>query len=152
MKNIKVKTTVRLLDLMPTILDFSKIPIPKAIVGKSLVPLFYDVNANIGLPDKFFAETKFRVVDKTAVYTRQWEYIENNKGFPESNMHELQRRGIKEIGQLTDQIYKNKDVAKTLAAYLQSWKTEFPATESTPLKNEIPKETLEQLRSLGYFR
>ncbi len=152
LKNTKVKTTVRLLDLMPTILDFAGIPIPKSIVGKSLLPLFHDVNADIGLPDRFFAETKFRVVDKTAVYSPQWEYIENIDNLPGTNMYELQHRGIKENGKLTDQIHKHKSLAKTLQAYLQSWKVEFSATESTPLKNEIPKETLEQLRSLGYFR
>lgn len=151
LKDVKVKTPVRLLDFMPTILDFVGIPIPKSAVGKSLRPLFYNLNADIGLPDHFFAETRFREVDKMAVYAPKWEYIENLNGFPENNMHELQPRGIKENGRRTDQLFRNKAIARELAASLHSWRSKFPSAKPTPLKGKMSQEMIEQLKSLGYL-
>jgi arylsulfatase A-like enzyme len=52
-----VERPVRLLDLMPTLLDCASVPVPDGIEGRSLLR---DEEAVVDLPEIFIAETRFR--------------------------------------------------------------------------------------------
>ena len=72
-----IERPVRLLDLMPTILDYAAVPVPDGIEGRSLLPLLRDEDAAVDLPETFVAETRFRRQNKIAAYAKEWKYIEN---------------------------------------------------------------------------
>ncbi len=150
-KNKRIKERVRLLDLMPTVLDYIGIAPPENIQGRSALELIAGDNAPGRHPEYFFAETSWRDTDKIAVYGDKWKYIENHDGWQGVNIFELQPMGIKENGKMTDKIHDNPGIAKKLKGILYQWKNKNPKVkESQPSKKPGKKET-DQLKSLGYL-
>ncbi len=147
-----VERPVRLLDVMPTILDFVGIRPPDAIVGKSLVPLFDHEPGQVELPELFVVETEFRESRKCAVYSREWKYIENDDSYTGVNPRELQPVGIEEDGKLTDRIADHVEIADSMREFLLAWRERYPRAESTPYEEQISAEELSQLKSLGYMQ
>lgn len=145
-----VQEPVRLVDVMPTILDFLDISAPKEIVGKSLLPMIGSDSSEMGLPEGFVAETYFRGLNKIAVYSSQWKYIENRDGYPGVNEQELQPTGVKEDGRLTDAINTHPEVAQRMQEYLKAWRRRFRKVEPTPHKEDMAGESMEQLRTETY--
>jgi len=145
-----VEQPVRLVDVMPTILDFLGIPAPEGIVGKSLLPMIDSEKSEIGLPEGFVAETYFRGLNKIALYSSQWKYIENRDGYPGVNRQELQRIGINEDGRLTDVISTHPEVAQSMQEYLNAWERRFQKVDPTPHKEDKVGENIEQLRTETY--
>jgi len=146
----RLQTRVRLLDLMPTILDYAKLPVPDGLAGTSLLPLLTLTRKPPPLPDVFVAESNWRNVNKIAAYGRKWAYIENRDGWKGVNRYELQRLGTTANGTLTDQIASHPKAATRLRAALARWEARFPKTGPTsPAVNPSDAER-EQLRSLGY--
>lgn len=74
LKPLRVKENVSSLDIMPTILDMLKIPVPETADGVSLVPLLFgstmDSNRSI-----FTERAPF---DEYAIHKGQWKYILRN--------------------------------------------------------------------------
>ena len=93
---------VRLLDLMPTLLDYAGVPLPEGVRGVSLLPLIREEVDDVSLPDRFVVETQFQSADKIGVYAADWEYIENRDGHRGTSPRELQRVGVKEDGVRTN--------------------------------------------------
>jgi len=147
-----VEQPVRLVDIMPTILDFVRIRPPSGIVGKSLLPLFDDEPGRVELPDRFVIETEFRRSRKSAVYSSAWKYIENDDSYAGVNPRELQPAGIEEDGKLTDRIEDHLEVADGMREFLISWRERYPRVGSTPYKEQISTEEIDQLKSLGYMQ
>lgn len=144
----------RLLDLMPTILDYAGIPLPKdhKIDGVSLVNRVTGSGEPPQLPEFFTAETAWRNVNKLAVYSGEWKYFVNKDKWPGVNHRELQPMGITENGKLTDKINGHPEIAKKMIAWLARWaSTVKPATRHYPKGKLSPKE-LEQLKQLGYLQ
>jgi len=148
----RVKTKVRLLDVLPTVLDYVGIAPPAGIQGKSLLPLAAGVGEPPNLPRVFVAETNWREVDKIAAYGDEWKYIENRDGWEGVNSHELQRMGVVENGKLTDQVEIYGDEAGRLSDFLAWWEEAHPRVESTQPSEDPSEEELDQLRSLGYIK
>lgn len=147
----KIQRPVRLLDLMPTLLEYLGIEPPPGIDGVSLYPLMLGKAGQVALPDHFLTETYFRGSNKIAVYTNTWKYIENRKPHRGVNAHELQRMGVKEDGKRTDEIDRFPEVAAELKGYIEAWEERVPKGESTPLTEELPEEMGEQLKAIGYL-
>jgi arylsulfatase A-like enzyme len=147
----RVPEKVRLLDLMPTLLDYAGIGAPEALRGSTLLPL---VEGNGGhlLPSVFFAETSFRRAEKVAAYSDLWRYIENRDGWGGVNDLELQSAGGMENGVHTDQIELNPEEAGRLKAALQEWESRFRRVSSVQPGEAPSEEVIEQLKSLGYIK
>ena len=148
----RIARPVRLLDVMPTLLDSAGIDVPDGLEGVSLWPLLRDPDADIALPGYFVAETQLRSSDKASVYSGDWKYIESYKPHKGTSLRELQRMGRKEDGRKTNELAVNPDVAELLAAYLESWKKDHPRAASTQLRKPISPEETEQLKALGYLQ
>jgi len=146
----RIARPVRLLDLMPTLLDGAGIGVPDGLDGVSLLPLLHDPGADVAVPGYFVAETQLRFSDMASVYSADWKYIENYKAHEGTSPRELQRMGRKEDGRRTNELDANPDAAQALAAHLESWKREHAAARSTILRQPISPEELEQLKALGY--
>ncbi|MBN2408498.1 MAG: sulfatase, partial [Candidatus Aminicenantes bacterium] len=149
----RIDQEVRLIDLLPTILDYVNIPHrPEDIVGRSLRPLLEGTETSVRLPEYFVAETRTAGWNRIAVYSRNWMYIENRDRFPMLNRFELQSRYRKQNGRFSDLISLQPEAAAPLKEFLTRWEKTFPDGEVTRAKEKASRETLEQLRSLGYIK
>jgi len=149
----QIDQEVRLIDLLPTVLDYLKISgKPSKIVGKSLLPLIKGTKERISLPKYSVAETRTSNVYKVAVFGKNWIYIENRAYHPGLNLRELQSRYRKQDGKRTDFINKEPEIAEAMAKFLKTWERKFPDGKVTPWKQEPSPETIEQLKSLGYIK
>jgi arylsulfatase A-like enzyme len=146
----KVDDAVRLMDLMPTVLEYLGIPRPPGIHGRSLLPLLTGEREAVGLPPYFVTETYYSGSEKLAVYSIDWKYIENRDGHQGVNEFELQPIGTSENGRLTDRIDEQPAVARKLADHLREWERLFPKREPTQPAAGPSEEVLEQLKALGY--
>ncbi len=142
---------VRLLDLMPTLLDYADVPIPEDVRGLSLLPLIRGETDDVGLPDRFVVETQFQRADKIGVYSPEWEYIENRDRHRGTSPTALHRFGSKEDGIRTNQAKRFPEVTRDLAGHLERWESQHPKAEPTLRTRDLPPREREQLRALGYL-
>lgn len=145
-----ISQQVRLLEMMPTLLDYLDIPAPPDVEGKSLMPLINGTVDQVALPEFMVAETQFRK-EKTAVYGPEWKYIRSHE--PEKGLApiELQARGLgKEKGIVTNQIDNFPEASETMKAFLAKWEKEHKEEPPTLPKIPLSDEELELLKSLGY--
>jgi arylsulfatase A-like enzyme len=149
-RGLAVDTPIRLLDLMPTLLDYAGLEAPDGIEGHSVLPWVLGGDAGVELPEAFVVETRFNRSRKTAAYSRQWEYVENADGHEGTNPRELHRREHTENGAEPDVSADFPEEASRLEAYLREWERRHPERPATPASDGPSPELIEQLRSLGY--
>ncbi|HOZ49778.1 MAG TPA: sulfatase [Candidatus Hydrogenedentes bacterium] len=149
--NVVVKRPVRLMDFMPTLLDYVQAPIPEAAQGTSVLPLVADEAAAVALPEFFVVETELRGHDKCGVYSRDWKYFETYDGHPGTEPRELQAMGIAENGSKTNQIAAHPDVADAMLAFLEQWKSRHPKAPPSLSATGMSQDTVEQLKAAGYL-
>ena len=152
LKNRKITEPVRLLDLMPTILDYAGIRLPNVLQGKSLLPWIKGDPANLILPNNFIVETSWRDVKKIGVYTKDWTYIENRDDWAGVNRFELQPAGILENGKVTDRIESMGHIAQPLRQYLNDWEKKHPRSKPDRQKQEPSDFEVEQMKAMGYLQ
>lgn len=143
---------VRLLDVLPTMLDYAGIESRAAAEGESLIGLLPDIGEPPDLPEVFVAETNWKDVDKIAAYSFEWKYIENRDGWGGVNPFELQRAGIVENGALTDCIYSSPGETERLKLFLKDWERRVPRAERIQPPDLPTDAEIEQLKSLGYMK
>jgi arylsulfatase A-like enzyme len=144
---------VRLLDLAPTLLDYAGISRrPKDRVGISLLPLVRGEEETVELPEYNVAETRTQPWNRIAVYSRNWMYIENRDRYPKLKRFELQSRYRKQNGRFSDLIALHPEVAGPMKEFLTYWEKKYPDGPITRGKQKASRETLEQLKSLGYIK
>jgi len=148
----RIERRVRLLDVMPTILDYVGIPVPPGIDGRSLAPLLAGGGPEPDLPLYDVAETYYDGSDKVAVYAPGWTYIENRDGQEGVNARELQPAGQRENGRLTDKIGQHPDVARELADYLHDWERRSPRRPAIQPAGGPGQDVIDQLKALGYVK
>jgi arylsulfatase A-like enzyme len=143
-----VERPVRLLDLMPTILDHLGIEGPAGMAGRSLLPLLR--GDEVDLPDDFVVETRFRGSRKIGVYARDWKLIENRDGHEHTRLRALHPLGGGENGRSTDVGHRHPEVVERLAARLAAWEHAHPRMSPTHPDRDLSESEVEQLRALGY--
>jgi arylsulfatase A-like enzyme len=148
----RVKKEVRLLDLMPTLLDYVGISPPKHIHGCSLLNLIKEGGDPPPLPEFFTVETNWRNVNKIAIYSGKWKYIENRDNWKGVNPQELQPMGIPEDGKATDKIHEESDVAEKMKRLLSRWENRYRRARRTISRTNLSREEIDQLKSLGYLK
>ena len=151
---LEIDLPVGVVDLMPTILDVLKLPVPSAndIHGRSLLPLIrspkqppadlvdrpmavesYDPHYTHGwaaIRGVRVGETKFLDVPQPELYILS----ENPKELPENNRYED----------------RPELVARMTSAYHELYNTELSVPRSTTKPEQPNQDTLEKLRALGY--
>jgi arylsulfatase A-like enzyme len=147
-----VDQPVRLLDLMPTLLDILDLPVPEDLDGIPLTPALGDPRAPLPLPDYFVAETQLRGDEKAAVYGVNWKYFEHDDAHAGTAPRELQAMRIMENGSRTNLIDKDPETARAMADFLESWRRRYPRAPETAHKQAISQEEIEQLRAIGYLQ
>jgi arylsulfatase A-like enzyme len=159
-----VKETVENLDIMPTLLDVSQLPLPEKAQGQSLLPLLAGrAPAKLGWTARpAFAERHLAPVameeDKNpteswAIVDGDWKLIRNGirpAGRPEFELYDHRKDPIN----LHDVAAEHPDVVKRLAAQLEAWHQKALAARVKPDegKAELSSEERDRLRALGYVQ
>ena len=143
-----IERQVRLLDLMPTILDLGDCPQPPGVEGTSLTPLWLSIGSPYEAAESI-SEMRRPPWHRIAVRTESFKYIWDNKRPDQPELYDLRH----DPGETENVLEEHREVADRLQAcvdvHLQrARETEF-AGEGMEL--ELDKETVERLRALGYI-
>lgn len=122
---------VRLIDLLPTVLKYLKLPLPTNLDG-SVLP------ENAGLPaylESRFPELQLGWSPLLAIRTDQWKYIQA----PKPELYSL----IQDPGE-------NKNLAAAKPDMVRKFESQLPANILNDKQEKISAEMAEQLAALGY--
>ena len=148
-RGLVIDQPVRLLEVVPTVLEIAGIAPPHKMQGRSLVPLLHRTG-DVDLPEVFVVETEYWDSDKIGAYTDEWKMILNLDDQRGSLRQELQRIGFAENGMRTDVGQKHFDVLQHLIQFVRRWESQYTRVPSTLADENLPEEDIEQLRALGY--
>ena len=140
----RVKSVVRVEDVMPTVLDLLGRPAPAQIQGRSLLPLMTGDSADLNLDaysESLYPRNHYGWSDLRALRSGRFKFIATTK--PE--LYDLER----DPGELTNLYAERRQLADRMAAELQRLGAEDPAAESGP--SAVDPETRERLAALGYI-
>jgi len=146
--NRQIDKTVRLMDMMPTILDFLNIPQPPQLQGVSVLNIF----DNTASPSREYmiSETYFHKSEKISVYSDQWQFIENRDQRSELFEHELIALSFTNDG---DDSGKSLDNIKTrMQEQLETWEAHNPREAPISPETNPSEQEIDQLKALGYLK
>ena len=148
----RIQQDVRLLDVMPTLLDYLGIPAPIEIEGKSLMPLINGEVDKLDLGGFYPIETHYKSENKAGVYAENWMYIHNrtpHRGLPRFEVH---KRGKEpQNGKATNLFDEEPGIVKALRGFLEEWDIKYKKVEPTAPLTELGQEEREQLEAIGYL-
>jgi arylsulfatase A-like enzyme len=168
----RVNDPVQLIDVMPTLLDISRLTHPEGLQGQSLMPLLTASSAG-GAGTVSAADSGWRnrpvIMEKipdgtaeefpatiaaTAIIDGQWKLIHNKAGAPDRPEYELFDVANDPLDQknVADQ---NPEVVKRLAKAIEGFRTMAAAARLKPdaeATDKMTPEQLQRLRSLGYIK
>lgn len=157
-----VDATVQNVDVMPTLLEASGVPVPQGLDGRSLKG-WLEGSGAAGRERPAFAFKAAtrdffgpppRDTESLAVWSGDWKLIHNVKrpeGSPEFELYEYRKDPLDRH----DVAARHPDVVRKLAALLADWRR---SAESRRLPSDreagraLGSEELERLRSLGYIQ
>jgi arylsulfatase A-like enzyme len=166
-----VDQTVQTVDLMPTLLELSRLPVPQGVQGHSLVPLLSGggsgergtvrasaSNSRPAISEK--AETKHsggpppRDTASEAVIDGGWKLIHNTKR-PDGKAEFELFDHAKDPLDAHDVSAAHPDQVARLTKMLEAWRRMATAARLKPdteSNKSLSKEELERLKSLGYIQ
>jgi arylsulfatase A-like enzyme len=138
----RIPAVVRLIDVMPSLLDFVGVPAPAHPQGRSLLPLLRS-----GTGEPALVLSQIRQGSAAALRVGDWKLIRAKQG-------ERLYRLSSDPGERVDLREAEPERAAQLAAQLDALLAESAALRASFAaldSGEIDAETLEQLRALGYL-
>jgi arylsulfatase A-like enzyme len=166
-KGLNVEEPVQLIDLMPTLLELSGLPVPKEVQGQSLRPLLagsgtaaaaeegrwtrrpaISEKQPMGGSDHPGASESYAIVDAN------WKLIHNVKrppAKPEFELFDFYKDPLDQRNLAAD----NPDVVARLAKVLEAWHsmaTRARLKSDAETTKGLSREQLDRLRSLGYVQ
>jgi arylsulfatase A-like enzyme/tetratricopeptide (TPR) repeat protein len=143
----RVKQQVRSIDFLPTVLTLMGGDIPSNVQGVSLVPAFNGSAApstDVSYEETLFPKLSMGWSELRGIRTSSWKYIKA----PRPELYDL----VHDPHETTNVIEQNHPEAQKLEAQLQRIVSprggDAPETVKTSL---VDKQTIEQLKSLGYL-
>ena len=160
-KGVNVDEPVELIDVMPTLLDLSGVPLPAGVQGQSMRPLLTKEAGGGWKRRPPIAEkqpmggTDFPEASESyAIMDGNWKLIHNVTRPPEKPEFELFDFYQDPLDQ-KNVAGEHPDVVDRLGKMLDGWHQMAAAAKLKPdseLTKGMSKEQLEQLRSLGYVK
>jgi arylsulfatase A-like enzyme len=161
---VSVDETVQTIDLMPTMLELSLLPVPERAQGQSLLPLLAGADpATLGwtarpaFAERALAPVAFEreedEVESWAIVDDGWKLIRNGvrpAGRPEFELYDHRADPLN----LHDVAAAHPDVVERLARKLKGWEEQARAARVSPEAGtaEASEEELARLRALGYVQ
>ncbi|MCI0617258.1 sulfatase-like hydrolase/transferase [bacterium] len=140
----RVKGTVRLIDLMPTVLELLGVKEPSSVQGKSLYSMMKGKEdlRRTAYSESIYAELHYGWSPLESITTQQYKYIQA----PDAELYDR----INDPGETKNLIKEKSSIAKVLKDQLQEIiSTSSRKNLSGPVK--MDPETEEKLRALGYI-
>jgi arylsulfatase A-like enzyme/Flp pilus assembly protein TadD len=141
----KIDNVVNLADLMPTVLESVKVPVPSQVQGKSLLPLIADKPTD---PRNLYAETflprlHFNWSELRSVENQKYHFIDA----PKADLSDVS----KDPGETQNLIDQKKAVSEEMRALLARIIKENSGNQELAEKSGLDPALAERLRSLGYM-
>ncbi|MGH9337529.1 MAG: tetratricopeptide repeat protein, partial [Vicinamibacteria bacterium] len=138
----RVDSPVRIVDILPTILEVLELPVPEGIQGRSLLPVVSgDGRADVPVyAECYVPELNFRWAPLVAIREDGFKYIDA----PRPELYDLES----DPGETKNLYDSERDRANRMRALLQERIEGFPDSLSSRLQPD--PETIARLRSLGY--
>lgn len=146
-----VEQEVRMLDMMPTVLDLVGATPPDGMQGVSMLPVLEGRRKLMPLPRYHIVETEFGGREKVAVYGRRFVYVENRTPMGGLPVRELQFRGTRANGEATDVLSRYTAIGDGMRDFLNTWELQFPKRPPTAPLRAISEEEIDQLKGIGYL-
>jgi len=142
-----IQPQVRLLDLMPTILDLCACPLPSDLMGTSLVPLWTPSAAAYGI-EASISEMQRDPWHRIAVRTEAFKFIWDNKRLDQPELYDLQA----DPGEQQNVSAQYPRQASRFQACIDAHLRRVVGTEPATLapKPEFDEAIMRRLRDLGY--
>ncbi len=147
----RIGNPLRLLDVLPTVLEGLGQAPAAAAIGRSAWPLLFGRNPSSAAPEFIVTETFFRGANKLAAQGQEWQYISNRVKHPGLPRHELQALGSPPNGQRTDASGKQRKRVRDMRSYLDDWERQFPRSAPVLLDGELSEAAAAQLEAIGYL-
>jgi arylsulfatase A-like enzyme len=166
-----VDETVQSIDVMPTLLELCRLPVPAAAQGHSLLPLLEGpagsrATAHAAGPSSWAAVTEKaptretggvppRDAESYAIVLDGWKLVHNTKARPARQPEFELYDHRKDPLDTTDLAGAHPDVVKRLARELDLWQRSAEAARLPPdsvAREGLGQEELERLRALGYIQ
>jgi arylsulfatase A-like enzyme len=147
----RVTQTLRLLDVLPTLLDVLQLEAPAECLGSSAWPLALGQIRQVATPEFLVSETFFRGVSKISTLGQGWQYLNNRNKHPGLPRHELQAWDSRPNGVLTDASSTQRKEMRRMRAFLEDWEVRNPLARQTALVGELSEEAAAQLKAIGYL-
>jgi arylsulfatase A-like enzyme len=167
---VTVEETVQTVDLMPTLLEMSGIPVPAGVQGRSLLPLLSRAPAAPGTVRASARDTRPAISEKAetrefgappprdtaaaAIVVGNWKLIHNTKRPDGKAEFELYNHAHDPLDAHDVAAAHPEEVAR-LSKMLEGWRKMAAAARLKPdaeANQAMSKEELERLRSLGYIQ
>jgi arylsulfatase A-like enzyme len=167
-RGLRVEEPVQLIDVMPTLLEVSGLPVPGEAQGQSLRPLLAAGNGRGGVAANGgwkrrplvseknpFGPQEFPAASQSyAIVEGNWKLIHNVVRPPEKPEFEL-FDFYKDEHDQKDLAAENPEVVSRLGKMLEGWKrmaTQAQLKSDSEVTKGMSAEQLERLRSLGYVK
>jgi len=160
-KGKRIAETVQTIDVMPTLLAMSHLPIPREAQGASLLPLLNGTNWTRRPAFSEKAETKDgndcpppHETESFSITEDGFKLIRNDKrpaGAPAVELYDALRDPLNQH----DLSARHPEIVSRLSRSLAVWKSDAEAARGeveAGSKEDLKPEDLERLRSLGYIR
>jgi len=145
-----IDAPVRLLDLLPTVLDVAGVEVPRGLDGRSLLPLVRGEEDPAARPRPVVVETRFRGADKLALFDPEWRLVVNRDEHPGTAPLELFPVGVTENGAANSVADEREDTLRRLANRLSDWERLNPSLPAWTPEGGIPEDVQSQLKGVGY--
>jgi len=143
--DITVNTTVRHIDVLPTLLHWLQIEIPSGLSGVSLAPLMSGQRPGTPLPVHSGTYRPLAKFDQQSLVRFPYKYILNLQTSKEELYHlEL------DPGEVNDLMHQSPEIAAKLRLEMES-RAHSASPDETKDATELSQEELDKLRALGYI-
>jgi len=138
-----VSDTVRIVDVMPTVLQLIGIEIPKTVQGRSLLPLARGERLDlVAMSETWYPRHHYGWSELTSIRDGRYHFI----AAPRRELYDTQS----DPGELHDIAAANTTRADALERALRAFVAQTAATHGSAAPRPVEPEVEERLRSLGY--
>jgi arylsulfatase A-like enzyme/Tfp pilus assembly protein PilF len=142
----EVTQIVRSIDIMPTILQWVNMPIPKEVQGVSLLPFIIKDKKTPALSsysESYYAREHFGWSELQCIQTDRYKYIKA----PESELYDL-KQDPQELNNLYDD---KREIAQKLDQQLKAIVNKYKGRHTQSAQKKLSAADLDKLKSLGYL-